>query len=325
MGVKDLMKVLRTKCPHVLHASAPCPVEGDMWIDTPLLVMAAVKKAEADGHDALGAVEASLRRTSNMLKCLGGGTLHWVFDGKTRSEKVNTVLQRAEATTKYSESCARKAFTREIAACTSETTLEDDLMLAESVVILAIPKSTSSLSHVFHHAKWLAADLGTVHHATHDSEEYIARCMRDGDLAVSSDSDALPFGCGFVVQHFGSVSETWILLSEVLEALNMTFLRFQEFCVLLGTDFNERLFRCGPAKALTAAAAPSFSLAQFAQTNRADADWLRLAEQALLVFQRDSRISDSRMSEQDVSEQDVSEQDLQQKSGPSTNVEYETS
>ena len=293
MGVKDLMKVLRTKCPHILHGSAPHAVRGDMWIDTPLLVMAAVKKAEADGHDAVGAMEASMRRTSNMLRCLGDGQLHWVFDGKTRAEKVGTVLHRQEAQTKYSESCARKAFTREMSSCTAFTTLEDDLVLAESIVILVTPKEFApTLSNVFQHAKRLASDFGVVHHAKHDSEEYIARCMQDGDLAVSSDSDALPFGCGFVVQHFGSSTETWIVLSEVLQALDMTLPQFQQFCVLLGTDFNARLFRCGPAKALAAATGPSFSLAQFAQTNHADAEWLRLAERSLLVFQRDSRLTD---------------------------------
>lgn len=316
MGVKDLMKTLRTKCPHILHTSAPRAVEGDIWIDTPLLVMAAVKKAEADGHDALGAVEASLRRTSNMLRCLGNGTLHWVFDGKTRAEKVGTVLHRQEATTKYSESCARKAYSRELAACTSETTLEDDLSLAESVVVLVTPKSFGlTLSNVFQHAKRLASGLGTVYHAHHDSEEFIARCMKDGDLAVSSDSDALPFGCSFVVQHFGSLSETWILLSEVLDALSMTFLQFQQFCVLLGTDFNARLFRCGPAKALTAAADPSFSLAHFAHTNHADSEWLHLAERALLVFQRDSRAP--------IVEAD--DEVALPSEGPSTNIENGTS
>jgi 5'-3' exonuclease len=254
-----------------------------MWIDTPLLVMAAVKKAESNGHDALSAVEGSLARTANMLRCLGSGTLHWVFDGRTRPEKVHTVQQRQEASAKFSQSCVRKAVERDVeAACT----VDDDLELAEAVVALHFQRSAQpSLGDVFGRAKQLASEMGTVHIARHDSEEFIARKMNPGDLAVSSDSDSLPFGCTFVVQHFGSPQETWIVLTDVLDALGMTLHDFQQFCVLLGTDFNTRLFRCGPAKALSSIRTPGFSLEEFARKNSADAEWLASAQQALAVFQ----------------------------------------
>ena len=281
MGVKDLMKVLRAKCPEVLHRSAPRAVEGDVWIDTPLIVMAAVKKAEADGHDALGAVESSMRRTCNMARCLGPGRVHWVFDGKTRSQKVHTVLHRAEASAKFSQSCVRKALEREVDACEAD----DDLSLAEHVVEVHAASAKPTLSSVFARAKALAAELGDVHVARHDSEEFIAQSMQPTDVAVSSDSDALPFGCCFVVQHFGSPAETWIVLSEVLQSLDMTLEQFRLFCVLLGTDFNERLFRCGPAKALTAIRSDGFSLESFAEKERADAMWLARAQDAVRVFQ----------------------------------------
>lgn len=290
MGVKDLMKVLRAQCPEVLHSCAPRAVEGDVWIDTPLIVMAAVKKAEADGHDTLAAVDASLRRTSNMVRCLGPGKVHWVFDGKTRVQKVQTVVKRHEASTKFSEACARKAIDREVdTACSAMTVDDDDLSLAEHIVhshaeAHSAPKS--SLSTVFACAKGLAATLGDeVHTAKHDSEEFIARSMSAGDVAVSSDSDALPFGCSFVVQHFGSSTETWIVLSEVLQSLDMTLHQFQQFCVLLGTDFNSRMFGCGPAKALKCIRSDTFSLESFAAKESADAEWLSRAQGALRVFQ----------------------------------------
>jgi len=289
MGVKDLMKVLRAQCPEVLHSSAPKAVEGDMWIDTPLLVMAAVKKAEANGHDAMSAVESSLLRTSNMLRCLGPGMLHWVFDGKTRPEKMHTVMQRHEASAKFSQSCVRKAVDREVEAAACNLTVDDDLHMAEVVVAAHMQRPLQpSLGDVFGRAKQLAADLGVVHLAKHDSEEFIARSMKPGDLAISSDSDALPFGCSFVVQHFGSSQETWIVLPEVLHALDMTLDQFQQFCVLLGTDFNDRLFRCGPAKALSCIRSKDFSLQAFAQKNSADDMWLETAFRALAVFQAET-------------------------------------
>jgi 5'-3' exonuclease len=72
--------------------------------------------------------------------------------------------------------------------------------------------------------------------------------MTLGDLAYTCDSDALPFGCSLIVQYLGTPKETWIKLQDVLEELKMDLLTFRKFCVLLGSDFNPRLPKCGPAK-----------------------------------------------------------------------------
>ena len=130
----------------------------------------------------------------------------------------------------------------------------------------------------------------TVLMAPHDSESFIASQVQDNDVAVTIDSDALPFGCQLIAHNIGTPKETWIRLSDVLAALNMTLHTFQVFCVMLGTDFNPRLPLCGPAKALQciktftcfddycAANAPK------SMTAEAKAEWISQANQSLQVF-----------------------------------------
>lgn len=280
------MKLVKSKCADALHSSATRPVAGDVWIDTPLIVMAAAKKAEADGHDAREAVTQSIKRMHNMVACLSPQTIHWVFDGKTRVEKVGTVQQRVHASAKFSHACVKKAVNRQVESMVPEDdTLDMDLETASTIVCIVQQPSGPSISQIFDHAKVCAARIGgIVHFARHDSEDFIARHMKEGDLAITSDSDALPFGCSWVVQHFGSSGETWILLEDVLQSLGMTLDQFRMLCVLLGNDFNTRLFRCGPAKCFSALQSSTFSLEAFAKANGGDEAWVRAARATLDIF-----------------------------------------
>lgn len=287
MGVQDLMKLIRSKCADALHSSATRAVTGAVWIDTPLLVMAAAKKAEADGHDPKEAVKQSIRRMHSMVSCLSPESIHWVFDGKTRTEKVGTVQQRVQASAKFTHSCVKKAVDRHVEAMVPEDddSLERDLETASTIVCIVQQPSGPSISQIFDHAKACAAKTGgIVHFARHDSEDFIARNMKEGDVAITSDSDALPFGCPWVVQHFGSPAETWIVLEDVLQSLHLTLEQFRLLCVLLGNDFNTRLFRCGPAKCFSALQSPTFSLESFAKANGGDEAWLRSARATLDIF-----------------------------------------
>ena len=128
-------------------------------------------------------------------------------------------------------------------------------------------------------------------HAPHDSESYISTLLSEDDVAVTCDSDALPFGCGIVAQNIGGPKETWVKLQDVLDALRMDLHTFRTFCVMLGTDFNPRLPRCGPAKALKCI--PSFSSfedycganAPKTMTLAEKHEWVQAAEKSLRVFE----------------------------------------
>ena len=128
-------------------------------------------------------------------------------------------------------------------------------------------------------------------HAPHDSESYIATLLAEDDVAVTCDSDALPFGCGVVAQNIGSPKETWVNLQDVLEALRMDMKQFRIFCVMLGTDFNARLPRCGPAKALKCITSFSnfedycMANAPKTMTLAEKLEWVQAAEKSLSVFE----------------------------------------
>jgi 5'-3' exonuclease len=126
--------------------------------------------------------------------------------------------------------------------------------------------------------------------APHDSESFIATLVKEGDVAVTCDSDALPFGCSLIVQNIGTPKETWIHLRDVLSALQMTMEQFRIFCVMLGTDFNPRLPKCGPVKAEKCI----HSFTNFEEYCGANApktmtlqeklEWVQAAEKSLHVF-----------------------------------------
>jgi len=127
--------------------------------------------------------------------------------------------------------------------------------------------------------------------APHDSESYIASLVKKGDVGVTCDSDALPFGCEWVVQYIGTPKETWIYLEDILQGLNMNLHEFRVFCVLLGTDFNERLFLCGPTKSFPAVKNKTFtSFEAFCNQHgkkyslEEKRTWITSAEKSLLVF-----------------------------------------
>ena len=128
-------------------------------------------------------------------------------------------------------------------------------------------------------------------HAPHDSESYIATLLTEDDVAVTCDSDALPFGCGVVAQNIGSPKETWVNLQDVLEALRMDMKQFRIFCVMLGTDFNARLPKCGPAKALKCITSFSnfedycMANAPKTMTLAEKLEWVQAAEKSLSVFE----------------------------------------
>jgi hypothetical protein len=169
---------------------------------------------------------------------------------------------------------------------TMDHCLESDLYISS---MIAHGTDTFVLKDLARYAK-LAVGAQALQ-APHDSESYIASLVKKGDVGVTCDSDALPFGCEWTVQNIGTAKETWIKLDDILLGLGMTLREFRVFCVLLGTDFNERLYLCGPAKSFPVIKSKTFSSFEAfcmlhgkkysAQEKR---DWINSAEKSLLVF-----------------------------------------
>lgn len=285
MGVKDLMNLLKAKCPQVLHKNAIKPINGDFWVDTPLIVMAAIKKAEVQNENPIQLAKLSVQRIFKQIKGIRQeGTVHWVFDGGKREEKKETCLIRQKNAEAYTKRCIEKQFSEIETNVALNSGLEFDLEMASLVVDQAQEPQFSS-KQVYDAVKEYVLSLGKIYIAKHDSEEFIARNMSKDDIAITSDSDALPFGCTTIVQHFGSEKETWIYLEEVLETLEMDIELFQQLCILLGTDFNPRLKGCGPVKCFSSIKQENFSLETFAEENHGTKQWIDQAYLAFRIFQ----------------------------------------
>ena len=70
--------------------------------------------------------------------------------------------------------------------------------------------------------------------------------------AWTADTDTYPIGCPIVVKGFenvkGDVCVNAVFTPKILKRLELTHEEFRDFCIMLGTDFNDRIYGLGPAK-----------------------------------------------------------------------------
>jgi len=279
MGINGLMVYLREKHPQVfLKTAVKCT--GVAYVDTPLLTMSCgmVGMSSDASLDPYALLVAKLQNTIFLLQQTGVKEIIFVFDGPTRPEKIETCVIRQQTIQKVATKRKREEPQVQFVSTlieeedTSSPTpstflpsepevlkeyeifqqasidhqLESDLYVAS---MIACGKDVGVLKDLGRFAKTFLESKGVrTLQAPHDSESFIAHTMTLGDLAYTCDSDALPFGCSLIVQYLGTPKETWIKLQDVLEELKMDLLTFRKFCVMLGSDFNPRLPKCGPAK-----------------------------------------------------------------------------
>lgn len=275
MGISDLISLLRKHAPRAF--SGPAVVRGTAWIDAPLIVMAAYKKAQADGTTPC--VEASISKTVSCAYGLGASHVNLVFDGPTRPAKARTVSTRVIAHEVFAKRCA----------VTFLSILQTDLAMCDRICVrqlhtftnLQVSKPFPSYTSILREAKRSTAAKVLI--APHDAEEYIAANMTDDDVAITIDSDALAFGCPRIVQYLGKPNETWITLQTALDDLQLTQDQFRTLCVVLGNDFSSRIRGVGPVTCLKAV--KTLTLNEFAETYRADCEWLAEAQHSKEIFE----------------------------------------
>lgn len=70
----------------------------------------------------------------------------------------------------------------------------------------------------------------------------------------SADTDTYVLGAPLVVNKFKYIDNTLTIESvytpNILKYLNLTYCEFRDFCILLGTDFNNRIVKMGPVSSL---------------------------------------------------------------------------
>jgi flap endonuclease-1 len=70
------------------------------------------------------------------------------------------------------------------------------------------------------------------------------------DIVITEDSDTLAYLCPNVLLNWKNDREEVVSILPVLSALELSASEFQDFCVLLGKDFNSRIKGVGPIKAM---------------------------------------------------------------------------
>jgi 5'-3' exonuclease len=72
------------------------------------------------------------------------------------------------------------------------------------------------------------------------------------DAVLSDDTDVLAYGTPKFLTYFNLQRQTFVELDmdELLNALELPFESFKDFCIMLGTDYNNNIFRIGPERAL---------------------------------------------------------------------------
>lgn len=86
-----------------------------------------------------------------------------------------------------------------------------------------------------------------------EAERYCASLKLNGlvDYVVTEDSDTLVYGTSIVSKiETKSHSGLEFCHDEILSELNLTKHEFRDFCILCGTDYNERIRGIGPNKGL---------------------------------------------------------------------------
>ena len=274
---------LREKHPSVFLGPQTC--NGVAYVDTPLLTMSCgmVAMSSDASLDPFALIVGKLQQTIYLLQQVGVSEICFVFDGPTREEKVGTCIVRQQTIQRQATKRKRdepqvqmvinplveepegleaelpdeSVETKEDAEkqerkysvfpqVSAEHQVESDLYISSMITNgkdVGVLKELSKFAF-----KHLTSKGVRVLQAPHDSESFIAQIMTGDDVAYTCDSDALPFGCTRIVQYLGTPKETWIYLDHVLQALKMDLSLFRKFCVMLGSDFNPRLPKCGPAK-----------------------------------------------------------------------------
>jgi 5'-3' exonuclease len=90
-------------------------------------------------------------------------------------------------------------------------------------------------------------------YATSEAEGTCAllNCMGIVDGVLTEDTDVLAYGANVMLHNFSLKDNTFmeIHLSDILEAFQISFAQFKDFCIMCGTDYNHNIPQVGPMKA----------------------------------------------------------------------------
>lgn len=234
MGIKELLPFLKSKSPKSFTQSIL--FHGiRIAIDTPIFMY---KFAYSVGTGK-NLCNRMLKFSNDLIKL--GIVPVFVFDGASLHNKENEKIKRFNALCKETEKrlknewttfqCGELDFEVERSPCPSFRPVSEDFM-AFKLALKVLGVQTED--------------------AQYEAEALCSYMNRKGkvDAILTEDSDTLAYLAPNVILKWDGEKGETVNISMILEDLALTSSQFQDLCVLLGNDFNERIKGIGPVKAL---------------------------------------------------------------------------
>lgn len=173
----------------------------------------------------------------------------WIWDGTSKSSKDETKKERREARKKISE---KKDNIYEILK--SSNPLERPWELVEEYKKLL--KTTLCLSREkINNLRDFSEEIGLPTITAEEEGESLGASLAAARILAgfwSADTDIYPLGCPVAMKGFkyidGVLNIECVFTPNILKGLNFNHKEFRDFCIMLGTDFNNRIPGIGPVK-----------------------------------------------------------------------------
>lgn len=172
----------------------------------------------------------------------------WVWDGQAKVCKAKTQSKRREAKVKMLEE--RKLIKNVLLNMSLLERNGSDLMDKYRKLVINtqhLPKK------YFGKLKEFSTSLGLPTITAKDEAEALASSLAiDGKIKSiwSADTDTYAFGAPLIVKQFVNVDNKLniecVYTPLILRSLDLTYSQFRDFCIMLGTDFNDRVYKMGP-------------------------------------------------------------------------------
>lgn len=265
MGIKDLRKFLKDKDVNcffqtsLIHFShLRVGIDGLNWLFTYLnIVYKNLIDRKKDVLEDIDQEEVFQRLVHEYLRFNNRLmnykiTPVWIWDGVSKDNKLLTKVERRSARKQMIEK--KETLKKEL--------LDMNVLERPSELLNTYKKMASTTAYLkpgkIEGLKEISKLCGIPTIIAEDEAENLASSLAvERILAAvwSSDTDTYPLGAPLVIKNFekknGYDYVSGIYTSKILSELDMTHKQFRDFCILLGTDFNDRIDRIGPSKAFT--------------------------------------------------------------------------
>jgi flap endonuclease-1 len=266
MGIKNLHKFLRGKCPEVFREIHVSELQYTKAIvDFSLYIFKYITIFGPDNW--MGAM-------INLISCLRRNEVHAVFafDGQAPEEKEQERQDRREKRDKLDEKISALEAAFQKAKLSGEI---DPILLAlvagddtgskrQRLLGPAIVKKSVDLKQIeyeinrikrqsvkltpkdFENAKKVFDMLGIPYFQAPMEGESLCSdlCIRKKvDYVITEDSDVFAYGCPVLISKINTAMDTCVCikLEEILEKLELNQDEFLDFCIMCGTDYNKNM------------------------------------------------------------------------------------